>query len=296
MAQLLIKKSSWWEFNAKQAMIWVPVAAVQASTLAGLGYFYHRLNELEVKPVRQPLLANTLQDVATPTVPTVRVSRIPPPLPPVPAPQPIALQVTMASPVIQDVMRVGQDFSAADKPALAKPKPKERGSKKTLKDVTATTTTTTFVTVDPTAEANLSALAPVAAVETDTAVALEPAPDEPVPDVTAESAEPEIVPHRTVPVGVSKWVYLGELRDYGWYGQKLRIPPDSGLPEEGGTYQTQQIHGLYDEPHGRRVMGGFQLGDTVAVLKVRQEVNGGVWAEVRKVRSVGKPGCVRCTQ
>ena len=54
MAQLLIKKSSWWEFNAKQAIIWLPVAAVQASTLAGLGYFYHRLNALEAQPAVPP--------------------------------------------------------------------------------------------------------------------------------------------------------------------------------------------------------------------------------------------------
>jgi hypothetical protein len=285
MAQLLIKKSSWWEFNAKQAIIWVPVAAVQASTLAGLGYFYHRLQALEVQPTRQPLLANTLQDVAAPTVPTVRVSRIPPPLPPVPAPTPVALQVTMTNPITQDAMRVGQDFSAAEKPAPAKPKLKERSNKKILKEATAVTATT-FVTIDPTAEANLAALVvPAAPIEVEAEVV----------EVAAQT-EPEIVPHRTAPVGVSKWVYLGELRDYGWHGQKLRIPSASGLPEEGGTYQTQQIHGLYDEPHGRRVMGGFQLGDTVTVQKVRQEENGGVWAEVRKVRSVGKPGCVTCTQ
>ncbi|OQX06322.1 MAG: hypothetical protein BWK73_31230 [Thiothrix lacustris] len=308
MAQLLIKKSSWWEFNAKQAIIWLPVAAVQASTLAGLGYFYHRLNELEAPPAvpPQPLLANTLQDVAPPT-PTVRTSRIPPPLPPVPAPIPVALQVRLASSATQDVMRVGQDFATAEKPAVTKPpKPavknkttdasKEHVSKKNVPDAVMETT---FVSLDPTAEANLAALPAPADLETaanaDMAVVvIEPVPES-APDATI-AVDSEIVPHRTAPVGVSKWVYLGELRDYGWHGQKLRIPSDSGLPEEGGTYHTQQIHGLYDEPHGRRVMGGFQLGDTVTVQKVRQEENGGVWAEVRKVRSVGKPGCVTCTQ
>lgn len=279
MAQLIIKRLSWWEGNAKQLILWGPIAAAQASTLAGLGYFYHRLNELEVQSAvpQQSLLAHTLQDVAPPT-PTVRTSRIPLPLPPVPAPSPVVLlQVTMASPVTQDVMRVGQDFSIEEKPVVAKSKPAARKNKNTntAKDLTA--------------QANRSALRSLPAVEVNT-VAIEPEPEVQV------DVEPEIVPHRTAPVGVSKWVYLGELRDYGWYGQKLRISPDSGLPQEGGTYQTQQIHGLYDEPHGRRVMGGFQLGDTVTVQKVRQEANGGVWAEVRKVRSVGKPGCVRCTQ
>jgi hypothetical protein len=197
----------------------------------------------------------------------------------------------MTNPITQDAMRVGQDFLAAEKPAPAKPKRKERSNKKTLKEATAVTATT-FVTIDPTAEANLAALTSPALVDAETEVETVQAPAF-VPAVETDAA---IVPHRTAPVGVSKWVYLGELRDYGWYGQKLRISPDSGLPEEGGTYQTQQIHGLYDEPHGRRVMGGFQLGDTVTVQKVRQEENGGVWAEVRKVRSVGKPGCVTCTQ
>ena len=109
MAQLLVKKSSWWEFNAKQAMIWVPVAAVQASTLAGLGYFYHRLNELEAQPPRQPLLANTLQDVKAPN--SSRTRRIPPPPPPPSAPAPTALQVVLDSTAVMGVMQVGQDFS-----------------------------------------------------------------------------------------------------------------------------------------------------------------------------------------
>lgn len=100
----------------------------------------------------------------------------------------------------------------------------------------------------------------------------------------------------TVPVGASVWVYLGELRDYGWYGQKLHVAPDSGLPEVGKSYRTQKIHGFYDTPHGNRSMGGFQQGDKVIVQQVIHEGNGDVWAEVRKVRSVGKPGCVRCTQ
>jgi hypothetical protein len=298
VAQLIIKKLSWWEGNAKQLILWGPIAAVQASTLAGLGYFYHRLNELEMQSAvpQQPLLANTLQDVAPP-IPAVRTSRIPPPLPPVPAPSPVVLQVTMASPVTQDVMRVGQDFSIAEKPVVAKSKPAAKKNKNTntakddssKKHVKAVAADTTLVTFDLTAQANRSALPSLPAIEVNT-MAIEPEPE------VQLDAEPEIVPHRTAPVGVSKWVYLGELRDYGWYGQKLRISPDSGLPQEGGTYQTQQIHGLYDEPHGRRVMGGFQLGDTVTVQKVRQEANGGVWAEVRKVRSVGKLGCVRCTQ
>ena len=102
MAQLLVKKSSWWEFSTKQALIWVPVAAVQASTLAGLGYFYHRLNVLEAQSMRQPVLANALQDV---TAPTTRLNRIPPPPPP--APVSASWQVALDSPVASGARVLG---------------------------------------------------------------------------------------------------------------------------------------------------------------------------------------------
>ena len=85
-----------------------------------------------------------------------------------------------------------------------------------------------------------------------------------------------------------RWVYLGELRDYGWYGQKLHVAPNSGLPDIGQTYRTQLIHGTYDQPHGNRSMGGFQQGDVVQVENVERENDGKVWAKLSKVHSVGR--------
>jgi hypothetical protein len=93
---------------------------------------------------------------------------------------------------------------------------------------------------------------------------------------------------KPLPVGVVAWVYLGELRDYGWHGQRLHVAPDSGLPLVGNSYHTQELHGIYSEPHGKRVMGGFQQGDLVTILDVRHEPNNGVWARVRKAQAVGR--------
>lgn len=297
MARLVVKKTPWWVSHKKEVMVWLPLATLQAGTLAGLGYFYHRLTDLEQQEKEtSAALADSPAPVAGLASSTMSLN-IPAKadtMMPKPMAVPLQVEYAAASPGALSLMRVGQDFSALPTVA-AKPEPKPVSKSKrteaskersTQKPVAAAVA---VETADPTAEANLSALPPSPEFEVsvvDTAASQ---------DATV-STDPEIIPHRTAPVGISKWVYLGELRDYGWHGQKLRLPPDSGLPEEGGTYQTQQIHGLYDEPHGRRVMGGFQLGDTVAVQKVRHEASGGVWAEVRKVRSVGKPGCVTCTQ
>ncbi len=283
MAQLLVKKSSWWEFNTKQALIWVPVAAVQASTLAGLGYFYHRLNVLEAQSMRQPVLANALQDV---TAPTTRLNRIPPPPPP--APVSASWQVALDSPVALGFMRVGQDFSQV---ALAKPKPKQQ----VVSVMPAVLHDAESADVKRVAQANRST-SPVK-LKKITQQQLAPATPESEPVEVPEvvSAEPllvaipaEIPRGKPLPVGIVAWVYLGELRDYGWYGQRLHISPSSGLPEVGGEYRTQKIHGIYDQPHGNRTMGGFQQGDVVSILDVQHESNQGVWAKVRKVRAVGR--------
>ena len=67
-----------------------------------------------------------------------------------------------------------------------------------------------------------------------------------------------------------------------------RKAPSSGLPEVGRAYLTQQIHGYYDAPHGKRYMGGFQQGDKVTILQVVREENGDVWAKILKEASVGR--------
>lgn len=308
MAQLLVKKSSWWEFNAKQAMIWVPVAAVQASTLAGLGYFYHRLNELEAQPPRQPVLANTLQDVKAPG--SSRTSRIPPPPPPPPpsAPAPTAVQVVLDSTAVMGVMQVGQDFSRTP---LAPQKSQSMADKKqpvwqervsarlaakpvVLAAPTARVGRMSAVDADAarTADANRTRLRSTKTTKAVSSSVPEPSREMDVGSVgeVVSAVQAAVAPSsgKPLPVGTVAWVYLGELRDYGWHGQRLHVAPDSGLPLVGNSYHTQELHGIYSEPHGKRVMGGFQQGDLVTILDVRHEPNNGVWARVRKAQAVGR--------
>lgn len=76
------------------------------------------------------------------------------------------------------------------------------------------------------------------------------------------------------------WVYLGELRDYGWHDQKLHIHPSSGLPEAGRIYTTQFIPNVYSAPYGRQMAGQFHLGERVFVHEVRRGRGNDVWGLV----------------
>lgn len=290
MGQLVIKKVSWWEHHAKQLLVWTPVAALQASTLVGLGYFYQRVNALEANgdsPATPSVLGSSLQDVKP--LPAAHLSRVP--LPPPPSASAISISGALKHPAIIDLMRVGQDFStvplthsadvAPKKPLTAKPVVKKVKQANALKPSDDT---------ERVAQANRSE-AFSKRVSPDTKLHLTPGLEE-----IAVVAPPEVPRGQPLPVGSVVWVYLGELREQGWHGQRLHIASDSGLPVVGGQYRTQKIHGLYDQPYGNRTMGGFQKGDLVEVLVVRHEANAGVWAQVRKIRSVGKPGCVTCTQ
>ncbi|SEA88642.1 hypothetical protein SAMN05660964_02713 [Thiothrix caldifontis] len=296
MAQLVIKKLSWWEGNAKQLILWGPIAAVQASTLVGLGYFYQRLSDLEGQGVKLDyplLLASTLQDVEASSVPRVR--RIPPPPPPV-APMPVALQVAVDSTLTRGVMRVGQDFSknevmaqtfsTVDSAPMTSSKSVLAVSEPVVKTVKAVERDAERV-----AQANRSSTLSKLKVNdiqaTQKPLILQRMSFSDTPDAVV-SIPAEVPRGKPLPVGIVAWVYLGELRSYGWHGQRLHIAPGSGLPVVGEQYRTQKIHGIYDQPYGNRTMGGFQQGDTVSILDVRHEANLGVWAKVRKVRSVGR--------
>lgn len=292
MGQLVIKKVSWWESHAKQLVIWGPIAAVQASTLAGLGYFYQRLSVLEANEVLPPsssVLSSTLQDVKP--IRVVHTSRVP--LPPPPAPTPVVrIPATLNNPAVIDFMRVGQDFSAVSvkRPAMVTQKT-VLISKPAVKKVKAVKPSDD----ERVAQANRSEILrkqePI-----DTSLQLAPSFQVNVKPVASVVIPYEVPRGQPLPVGIVAWVYLGELREKGWHGQRLHIASHSGLPVIGEQYRTQKIHGIYDQPYGSRTMGGFQKGDMVEILDVRHEANFGVWAEVRKVRSVGKPGCVTCTQ
>lgn len=135
------------------------------------------------------------------------------------------------------------------------------------------------VAVEPAQAPPVTASAPLAVDVADTGVAAA---------TNAETA-PVVVPRgNPLPVGFESWVYLGELRPHGWHGQRLHVAPDSGLPEVGSSYRTQELHGLYSRPHGSRAMGGFQQGDLITILEVQHEANYGVWAKVRKAEAVGR--------
>lgn len=304
--QLVVKRTSWWEgLHTKQtAAVWIPVAVAQVGTLAAAGYLYQRLERLEEQSAttyHPPLLGSVLRDVKPPI--PVRVSRVPPPPPPPPPafPAAVPLQVALNNPATLDVMRVGQDFSIAPtpKPVANKPKPAKvtAVTKKVSKQpavVAAPATQITFVDLEAerTAAANRSEL-PLVQPEESTAWAT--LPDEAVtfePEASVPAAVPAPLPvtldKKPLPVGIVVWVYLGELRDHGWHGQRLHVAPDSGLPEVGRSYRTQELHGIYDQPHGNRAMAGFQQGDLVTILEVQYETNKGVWAKVRKAEAVGR--------
>lgn len=294
MGQLVIKKLPWWQTHAKQLVIWGPIAAVQASTLAGLGYFYQRLNALEASEASPPtslVLASTLQDVKP--LRAVRTRRIPLPPPPI-----MASASVMPAPVVLNgstmtaFSRVGQDFSTvpAPHPVLAK-----RKAVLKPKPVVKTVKVAKLSDAERVAQANRTAVFNEQASSSNSAPFTAQVQHNAA--VTESVAMPEEIQRgKPLPVGIVVWVYIGELREQGWHGQRLHLASNSGLPIVGEQYRTQKIHGIYDQPYGSRTMGGFQKGDLVSILEVRHEANSGVWAQVRKVRSVGKPGCLECTQ
>ncbi len=342
MTQLLIKQTSWWGAHQKHMALWLPVATLQAGTLAGLGYTWQRLLLLEQSqrdtgmtsvgwvnrdaasfgselstlhlPPASALAATLVPQAAAvraasvvmpssaaprliqPEWVSITPSVIPPPLsnlhesaaiPSTPvspqkvlasvhiAPKPVsehkALMPTIKHASIQS--SVSNVYIRKQRKAKQLPQPmtvrevntKVRANKALLSVPTKTLVTALPVaTLPPVTREDLSGKQQVVTA-----------------DLTPKKAS-------TVPVGSRVWIYIGELRDYGWYGQKLHIAPNSGLPQSGQSYLTQQIHGYFDMPHGVRSMGGFQQGDKVLVLRVIQETNGGVWAQVLKQQSVGR--------
>ena len=99
-----------------------------------------------------------------------------------------------------------------------------------------------------------------------------------VRQLTNTTKRPDIEP---LPVQVDRvWVYLGELRDYGWYDQKLHIAPSSGLPAVGNVYLTQYIASVHAAPYGRQLAGKFHLGERVLVHDVRRGRGDDVWGLV----------------
>lgn len=339
MAQLVIKKTPWWEKGAKGIAFWAPLAAMQVTVVAGGGYFYHHLTELEHEPVVSD------NSVTGGPVRIVAVDQQ------MPMPEPVALNIPVGDSGAGDVLRfmqAGADFSSLLQVAAVTPgldgvmihADVDSGVLRTVieeqmpqqapvteqadepEPITEPIADAVFETPEP-AKASGKQAAPA---KNNRAAQIEPEleneltaaanrhglsairPVESAPDVDIAESAPavqarfapaaesdvaelpayDVAEGKPLPVGTVVWVYLGELREHGWHGPRLHVAPHSGLPEVGKSYRTQELHGLYDQPHGRRIMGGFQQGDVVTILRVRYESSNAVWAKVSKAQAVGR--------
>ena len=315
MARLLVKKTPWWVVHKKQMLFWLPMATLQAGTLTGLAYAWDRLGDLERQAAQQrPDDVVGVGLVNRYTVPMGGVmTTFPAPMTLVtsvrsgentPAPSvPLTFATMQMDQTSGSPHAVSRAITAQPKVALSlrtmpttksfnrKGRKAKGGIPSSLSESRAKSPTPA---VRAAAQAATTAVTPrqqqVLWEAAKTAQAnrdyfrIDSPSDAPItvqPSTSKSKAS-------TVPVGGRVWVYLGQLRDYGWYGQKLHVSPRSGLPEVGRSYLTQQIHGYYDAPHGKRYMGGLQQGDKVIILQVVREENGDVWGKILKEASVGR--------
>lgn len=268
MARLVVKRTPWWVAHRKLVVVWLPLASLQAATLAGLGYFYHRLDDLEQKTetsaLTTPAPLSTSALVAVP-VPAV----VAPPVPPVAlAPEPIVVANLTPPPPSYDMPEV-RDVNVIPPPPLpVKPEPAPKAivePVKSAKPAVAPAPVKRDVKTKPTSVAN------------DRTVIANRSRNV-VRQLTDTTKRPDIEP---LPVQVDRvWVYLGELRDYGWHDQKLHIAPSSGLPAVGNVYLTQYIASVHAAPYGRQLAGKFHLGERVLLHDVRRGRGDDVWGLV----------------
>ncbi|MDD5392331.1 MAG: hypothetical protein PHE17_04865 [Thiothrix sp.] len=287
MARLVVKRTPWWVAHKKLVMVWLPLATLQAATLTGFGYFYHRLDNLE----QQADVSNSRSMVVadTPVMLAATDISVATPVPPVPSSPPVSeADVSVAKEVLLQAATLLRDKTQEDKvveedkivlasvkpepapvavkpadppkaKAEAKEQPKAEKKKPEPEPVVKEKKQPANSDADKTAIANREALHRSAAATASPLV---------MPEVKPASAEGGV------------WVYLGELRGYGWYDQKLHISPSSGLPEVGRTYKTQHIQGFYDAPYGKQRDGEFHLGESVYIQEVRRGAKNDVWAKV----------------
>lgn len=382
MAQDSVDNSGW-QNHLRYISVWGPLAAIQLSTIGGLGYFYGRLESIDQTSTTPPIITTTLK-----VEPTPQVSNSYPLFNQSPKVTQAALHIpaTLVAEPNMLTMQVGENFaSEAAKSDLANqashqpvdaiqvtPKPTtllstpstspvnkaptptqlakvdeskldKPDSFKALKKAQLLTTNKTDIKEKSASKASIKTDKPTKALETKKVEkklekSVETKKPERALEKPIEAKKSEKALEKSIEVKKSeklsentrvksaklpklvkvkrerwtgnaieksmkspnksntlrqqddngRWVYLGELRDYGWYGQKLHVAPNSGLPNIGQTYRTQLIHGTYDQPRGNRSMGGFQQGDVVQVENVQQESDGKVWAKLSKVHDVGR--------
>jgi outer membrane biosynthesis protein TonB len=261
MARLVVKRTPWWVAHKKWVMVVLPLATLQAATLAGFGYFYHRLDSLEQQGDNV---------AAFPSLPPPQV-----PMEPLATTQQDVPEMGNASGQHQNELALVSEpmMQVPDKPepvSEAKPekKPVEVGKKEVVRHPAAKVVEK--VSKERVVEGKHKAVAvPVEKKQVDlTALANRSGLQRSEPVRSAASGKPGV------------WVYLGELRDYGWYGQMLHISPTSGLPEAGRSYQAQYIQRVYASPYGKVVDGQFHLGEWVYLHEVVRGRKNDVWGRV----------------
>ena len=270
MARLVVKRTPWWVAHRKLVVVWLPLASLQAATLAGLGYFYHRLDDLEQKTetsaLTTPAPITASAPVATPA-PVVIAPPAPPPV--VIAPEPIVVATLPPPSPAHDVPDV-RDANVSPPPLPAKSEPEPKAPVEPVKPAKPVATPAAAPV-----KREVKTKPPAAASDR-TATANRSGSV--VRQLTNTTKRPDIEP---LPVQVDRvWVYLGELRDYGWYDQKLHIAPSSGLPAVGNVYLTQYIASVHAAPYGRQLAGKFHLGERVLVHDVRRGRGDDVWGLV----------------
>ncbi|QTR50127.1 hypothetical protein [Candidatus Thiothrix anitrata] len=278
--------------HRKLVVLWLPIAGLQAATLAGLGYFYHRLDDLEHK-------AEAVSAVATPELATA----MPAPVsaaPTVISPQPVLVTPLASQPAASSVMVTPQQpviVTTLTSPSLVKDVPEV---------VDAKVSSGALAKMSSPLPKSPEVIAPVKPDKSEsTSVKREVKPvtvkrtDKRESEPVKRAAERTAVANRSgvvvrqltnvttrqdiepLPVQVDKvWVYLGELRDYGWHDQKLHIPPSSGLPAIGRVYLTQYIARVHASPYGRQLAGKFHLGERILLHEVRRGQKDDVWGLV----------------
>lgn len=352
MAQNTVDNSGW-QNHLKYISVWGPLAAIQLSTIGGLGYFYGRLTSLDQNSASAPVITTTLKVEPAPVAansypmfeqpPKITRAALHIPATLIEDPNPLSMQVgenfapnTPKANAPKETATPHTDIAKATvKPNLAtlpntvldkpipltkqltadevhhhKPKAAKLETNKLSKKDQAITSTKLEAKEKHAAKETVKSEKVTKVIEKplESKKAEKPATSTSITPAKASKLaknkheklavsaidkplkKPVKIPKLSLkpPEDHGRWVYLGELRDYGWYGQKLHIAPDSGLPNIGQTYRTQLIHGTYDQPNGNRSMGGFQQGDVVQVENVEQENDGKVWAKLSKIHDVGR--------
>lgn len=254
MARLVVKRTPWWKAHKKWAMVVLPLATLQAATLVGFGYFYHRLDSLEHQ-AESPAASTPSAPPPVPVKPLASTERD--------VPEPSKEQALHAETI---VLKTGVLMQEAEVKVASIQPPESKAAVVGGKEMPKLPPATKLVE------------------KAEKRQVVKHSPEKKAADLTAVANRSSLQRSKpvkpTLPVKQGVWVYLGELRDYGWYGQMLHIPPTSRLPTPGRSYQTQYIQRVYTAPYGKLIQGKFHLGEWVYLHEVVQGRRNDVWGRV----------------